>query len=65
MTKEEKEECIAALDAMLEGEPIEIEHGFISVHNPDATDEAIALQGINPNLVIDLQKLKSFLEEAV
>jgi hypothetical protein len=47
-----------ALVAILEGYPASFADGYITVENPDATPERIALGGVNPNLVIDIQALR-------
>lgn len=43
-----------ALQAICEGYSGEITEGYIIVANPEATPEALALRGVDPNLVIDV-----------
>lgn len=51
-----------ALQAIIDGETGEVSNGFITVHNPDATPERIALGGVDPNLVIDAKILLMLLD---
>lgn len=57
----EIKEIDEALVAIAEGYSVQGADGYIIVANPDATEERIALAGVNPNLVIDVARLRSIL----
>lgn len=54
---------IKTLTAICEGYSPQPAEGYIVVENPDATPEALALGGVDPNLVIDCGELISFIKE--
>lgn len=55
-------EVLQALQAICEGYPCTFADGYICVENPEASAEAVALGGVNPNLVIDCGKLLAALK---
>lgn len=61
MKELERDEVIAALRAVCEGYTQIPTEGYIVVKNPDFQED----NGSNPHLVIDCQRLITFLEEAV
>lgn len=61
----DKKEVIKALQAICDGYVGMTADGYIIVANPDATEEAIALGGVDPNIVVDCQKLIHYLNNSI
>lgn len=61
-TAEVVAEAANVLQAVCEGYGGTFAEGYIIVENPEATAEALALRGVNPNLVIDCRKLLAVLK---